>query len=200
MRNVIGLTGGIATGKSSVATILKGKNFKVICADEINHKIQRTKKVIQLVVAEFGKEILDEENMIDRHKLGDIVFNDKEKLIKLQNIIHPLIVEEIKKEVTDFYTEADKDIPLILDVPLLFETEELIDICKSIIVVYSNIDIQVRRLMKRNDLTEEEAGQRINKQMPISEKIKKANIYVNNNYDFTNLEKEVEKVLMHIKN
>ncbi len=200
MRNVIGLTGGIATGKSSVATILKGKNFKVICADEINHKIQRTKKVIQLVVSEFGKEILDEENMIDRHKLGDIVFNDKEKLIKLQNIIHPLIVEEIKKEVTDFYTEADKDIPLILDVPLLFETEELIDICKSIIVVYSNIDIQVRRLMKRNDLTEEEAGQRINKQMPISEKIKKANIYVNNNYDFTNLEKEVEKVLMHIKN
>lgn len=200
MRNVIGLTGGIATGKSSVATILKEKNFKVICADEINHKIQRTKKVIQLVVSEFGKEILDEENMIDRHKLGDIVFNDKEKLIKLQNIIHPLIVEEIKKEVTDFYTEADKDIPLILDVPLLFETEELIDICKSIIVVYSNIDIQVRRLMKRNGLTEEEAGQRINKQMPISEKIKKANIYVNNNYDFTNLEKEVEKVLMHIKN
>ncbi|MGM0411246.1 MAG: dephospho-CoA kinase [Bacillota bacterium] len=175
---IIGLTGGIATGKSTVANILKSLGSYVIDADKISHEIlDKSKEAYKAVVEEFGKNILDENEKIDRKKLGKEVFSENKKLQKLENITHPFILREIKKKIEKNKNEHKH---LVLDAPLLFETnlDEVVDCTILIVCDYS---IQIKRIKNRDGLSVEEAKKRIDAQMPLSEKKKLADEIISNN-------------------
>lgn len=175
---IIGLTGGIAAGKSTVARILASLGAYIINADKIGHNIlDRNKNAYDEVIDEFGGNILKKSGKIDRKKLGEIVFSDKDKLKKLENITHPYIIKEIKYETN----EKDKEFHhLVLDVPLLFETglENIVDV--SWVVVCSQ-EKQIERITKRDGLSRKEAKKRISAQMKTAKKIKLADFVIYNN-------------------
>lgn len=193
---VIGLTGGIACGKSSVGAILRKLGVKVIDADEIAHRIylpgtQGYRKIIR----EFGPDILDNDGQIDRKRLGKIVFHSPEALTKLEGITHPAIMQEIKNGIN---TARSENCPLIVvEVPLLFEAG-LEDQFDCIWVVSAPFDIQIKRLMKRNGLTVEEAEARLAAQLPLSYKEGKADVIIYNNKELYHLEDEIKRLLATI--
>ncbi len=195
MKKIIGITGGIATGKTTVTQIIGEYGYTVICADKINHKIMEKETTIKMLVENFGRDILNEMKQINRKKLGEIVFSSAEKLKLLNSILHPLVIEEINDKIKAYYKDEANKLPLILDVPLLFETEEIVEMCDDIIVIYTNIDTQIKRFCIRNNVSEEEAIKRINKQMKMSEKLKRTRYYINNNLDLNHLREETRKFI-----
>lgn len=175
---IIGLTGGIAAGKSTVARILASLGAYIINADKIGHNIlDKNKNAYNDVKEEFGEIIVKESGQIDRKKLGEIVFSDKAKLEKLESITHPYIIEEIKYETKEKIKDYHH---LVLDVPLLFETglENIVDITWVVVCSYEK---QIERISKRDGLSREEAKKRIAAQMETSKKIKLADFVIYNN-------------------
>lgn len=182
----IALTGGIATGKSTVASLFRLHGFLTIDADKITHKLLDIHyKDIENI---FGKEYIENQKVL-RKKLGNLIFNDEIQKKRLEEFIHPLIKEEIIKESALF--EKQKK-PYLIDIPLFFEKQNY-DIKKSI-VVYLPKEIQVQRLIKRDNCTEEEAKIRINNQMDIEEKKALATYIIDNSSDLPHLQNEVERV------
>lgn len=190
---IIGITGSIACGKSTVSNYLKSKGYVVIDADKIGHEALDNEYVREKLVVAFGKEI-QENNKIDRQKLGNLVFGNNSNLNILNSIIHPeirkMILEEINKN-------KDKEI-IFIDIALLFEAK-FDDLVDKIIVVYVDENIQLTRLMKRNSITQEEALNRIKSQMSSIEKVKLADYTINNNLDVTNTYIQIDKVLLELK-
>ena len=190
---IIGITGSIACGKSTVSNYLKSKGYVVIDADKIGHEALDNEYVREKLVVAFGKEI-QENNKIDRQKLGNLVFGNTSNLNILNSIIHPeirkMILEEINKN-------KDKKI-IFIDIALLFEAK-FDDLVEKIIVVYVDENIQLTRLMKRNSITQEEALNRIKSQMSSIEKVKLADYTINNNLDVTNTYIQIDKVLLELK-
>lgn len=190
---IIGITGSIACGKSTVSNYLKSKGYVVIDADKIGHEALDNGYVREKLVLVFGKEI-QENNKIDRQKLGNLVFGNTSNLNILNSIIHPeirkMILEEINKN-------KDKEI-IFIDIALLFEAK-FDDLVDKIIVVYVDENIQLTRLMKRNSITQEEALNRIKSQMSSIEKVKLADYTINNNLDVTNTYIQIDKVLLELK-
>lgn len=190
---IIGITGSIACGKSTVSNYLKSKGYVVIDADKIGHEALDNEYVREKLVLAFGKEI-QENNKIDRQKLGNLVFGNTSNLNILNSIIHPeirkMILEEINKN-------KDKEI-IFIDIALLFEAK-FDDLVDKIIVVYVDENIQLTRLMKRNSITQEEALNRIKSQMSSVEKVKLADYTINNNLDVTNTYIQIDKVLLELK-
>ena len=190
-KNGIVLTGGIATGKSTVASFLRMYGYTIIDADEITHEILHLhSKDIDLMfngVVNNGK--------VNRKKLGEIVFNDKEKLGILERFLHPLIKEKILKEASDLEKFG---IAYFVDIPLFFERNNYNEF-KKVVVVYAPKEIQLQRLMARNSLSKEEALKRINLQMDIEEKAEKADIVIDNSKDLKYLQEEIEKFVKSIK-
>ena len=182
--HAIVLTGGIATGKSTVASLFMLHGFLTIDADKIAHKIldQEYKTIEKL----FGSQYIENQKVL-RKKLGKLIFNNKEEKEKLENFIHPLIKKEIQKEAKVF--EEQKK-PYLIDIPLFFEKSNY-DI-KTSIVVYTPRNIQIQRLTQRDKCTEEEAISRINNQMDIEKKKLLATFVIDNSKDLKNLQKEVE--------
>jgi dephospho-CoA kinase len=184
--NAIVLTGGIATGKSTVASLFMLYGFLTIDADKIAHKLlDLNYKEIENI---FGSEYVKDGKVI-RKELGNLIFNNFEEKKKLENFIHPLIKEEIINEAKVF--EQNKK-PYLIDIPLFFESKNY-DIEKSI-VVYTPKDIQVQRLMDRDKSTYEDALTRINNQMDIEDKKDLATYVIDNSFDLKNLQNEVERV------
>jgi dephospho-CoA kinase len=180
------LTGGIATGKSTVASLFRLHGFLTIDADKIAHKLLDLHyRDIELL---FGEEYIKEQKVL-RKKLGSLIFNDEIQKQRLENFIHPLIKEEIIKEAKVF--EVQKK-PYLIDIPLFFEKQNY-DIKKSV-VVYVPKEIQIQRLIKRDNCTEEEAKIRINNQMDIEEKKVLATYIIDNSFDLPHLQNEVERV------
>lgn len=181
------LTGGIGSGKSTIASFLKLYGYEVVCADSIAHTIldQSTKEVVEI----FGKEIL-ENNRIDRKRLGEIVFNDKKKKGILEKILHPKIKEEILKQAKALET---KKIPYFLDIPLFYETKNYP--FKEVLLVFVPREIQIQRIQKRDHLESQAIQARISSQMPLEEKKQLASYVIDNSGDLENLQKEVEKYL-----
>lgn len=181
------LTGGIGSGKSTIASFLKLYGYEVVCADSIAHTIldQSAKEVVEI----FGKEIL-ENNRINRKKLGEIVFNDKKKKGILEKILHPKIKEEILKQAKALET---KKIPYFLDIPLFYETKNYP--FKEVLLVFVPREIQIQRIQKRDHLESQAIQARISSQMPLEEKKQLASYVVDNSGDLENLQKEVEKYL-----
>jgi len=189
--HAIVLTGGIATGKSTVSNILKTHGFEVIDADSI------AKEILPLHVSDvqaiFGERVV-RDGLIDRKALGAIIFNDKSEREKLNAFLHPLIREEILRR--SECLEAKKK-PYIIDIPLYFESDGYH--CKVVVVVYAPIEVQRKRLMIREDFTKEEAQKRIDAQISIEEKKVMADFLINNSFDRKFLDEEIEKFMKFVR-
>ncbi len=182
----IALTGSIATGKSSTVKLLEASGFHIIDADKIAHQILDEQH--QRIAEIFG-ETLVHEGKVDRRALGGIVFSDHTKRKALEALLHPLIYDEIER----LSTEQDKwGKPYFIDIPLFFENERY-PIKKSL-VVYTTEAQQLERLMQREGYTKEEALNRIQAQIPVEEKRKRATYVIDNSGTLTQLEKECERV------
>jgi len=193
LKNAIVLTGGIASGKSTVSALMQLFGFRVIDADKIAHEVLDNS--IEEISKAFGEEYIVD-NRVDRKRLGGLVFANKEERLKLESIVHPKIKEEILKRAKE--QEAFNK-PYFIDIPLFFEREGAYDI-NRVLVVYTPREIQLERLIKREGLLKEEAEQRINAQLPIDSKLKKATYVIDNSKDLKHLQKECERVKEEILN
>jgi len=179
MALIIGLTGGIASGKSTVAKMLRELAIPVIDADEIAREVVQIGEDAYLqIVEQFGEGILQEDKNIDRLKLGSIVFNDEAKRKLLNSIVHPAIRQRMMQKKEEYVSVGEQTV--VLDIPLLFESN-LTHLVHKTIVVYVDDQIQLERLMERNGFSKEEAEVRIRAQMPLKEKVKKADAVIDNN-------------------
>jgi dephospho-CoA kinase len=193
---IYGLTGGIATGKSTVSERLIEKGFTVIDADKIAREVvEPNTEAFNEIVSTFGHKILDENGTLDRKKLGNFVFNNKIHLAKLNYITHPRIKGVIKNRIEEF--RAKGVMTIFLDIPLLFEGDWH-QFTEKNIVVYTSPEIQIERLMRRNNFTYEEALVRINAQMPIDEKKKSADIVIYNNGSIEDLYLSIDELISNI--
>ena len=194
----IGLTGGIATGKSTVAKIFSELGFFVINADELARKVvEKGTYGWKKVVETFGREILLPNGSIDRKKLGNIVFSNLEAKKKLERIIHPLVIDEMEKILKVFEKEHPCE-PIIIEIPLLFEVGLHKKMDKTI-VVYAPKNVQIERMMKRDGLTYQEAEMRLKNQMDIEEKRKLADYVVDNSSSLEYTKTQVEKLARELR-
>ncbi|WP_413586466.1 dephospho-CoA kinase [Bdellovibrio sp. HCB274] len=192
----IGLTGGIACGKSTVSRMLRDRGYNLLDADEVAREVVRAGTPgLKAVVEEFG-DVLLPDGSLDRRKLGQIVFGNPDKLHVLESITHPLIRKEIARRRQVF---EDMNLPLaIYDIPLLFETRAK-DQFDKVVVVSSTKNQQKERLMRRNQLTESEIDMRIASQIPVASKEAEADFVLQNNRDEQHLLKEVDRLDVWLK-
>jgi dephospho-CoA kinase len=192
----IGITGGIATGKSTVSRLVESRGFKVIDADRISHQLTTAgAEGYHQIIHIFGESILDAQLKIDRKKLADIVFNQPAEKLKLESILHPLIkqkVVEIKNE-----ENLKKTNFLFYDVPLLFENNLKSDF-DLVITVWCEESIQLQRLMSRSQLTLTQAEARLRSQFPLIEKVQKADYCIDNSGPEVDLLFAVDHLLQEI--
>ncbi len=186
---ILGVTGTIGAGKSTVCNIIKEMGYPVISADEIGHKVLTYPSVKENIRKTFG-QVFDSEGSVDRKKLAEIVFSSKENLQKLNGITHPVIKDVIIKEATDL---ESKNSLVVCEVPLLFESgwEDLFD---KTLVVYISKEETLKRLEKRG-MSRQDAILRYNSQMDWREKVKKADFSISNEEDFEKLAFQVAQVL-----
>ena len=194
---VIGLTGGIGTGKTSVSNILSSLGASMINADKIGHKIYEPNSEGWMeVVNAFGKEILNENQEIDRKKLGSIVFKDKKYLDQLNSITHPRIYSEIESELQ---TLTNNNVTVsVVEAALLIEAKWT-SLADQVWVTVSNENIIYKRLEKRDGLNIEAIKARISSQMSTKEKLKFADVIIKNDSSIKDLEKEVQYYWKKIK-
>lgn len=193
---VIGLTGSIGTGKSSVSNLLKKKGISIIDADEISRNLTKNKNIILEIEILFKEKLKNIDGSLDRKKLANIVFNSKSKLEKLNNFLHPKIRLEIQQKI-DFYKSSKKEI-VFLDAPLLIESN-LIEFVDGILLIICDEKIQLDRIRKRDGISEKEVFDRIKNQMSQNEKQKFADFIIDNSFDFKNLEIEVDNFLKKLE-
>ena len=190
---IIGITGSIACGKSLVSNYLREKGYTIIDADKIGHMALENDEVKKQLVNKFGKSIL-KNNEVNRVTLGKLVFENKENLKELNNIIHPQIRKNISEQI-----QVHKNEKLVfVDVPLLFEAK-FDDLVEKIIVISLDEKIQLERLMNRNSLSKEEALQRIKSQIPVREKEKLGDYVVDNSFTQENTYNQVDRILEKLK-
>ena len=185
---VLGLTGNIGCGKSSVSNIFIQNGIDVVDADIVARQIFDDKDLLNKVFSTFGDSIKNEDGSLNRKALGNIVFNDDEKLIELNNLTHPQIKKNILSQVSK-YKEQGKKI-VVIDAALLIEDDYLPYIDKLVLITCRE-DIQIERIKNRDNCTEKEAVSRINSQMSQSEKSKFADYIIDNSNSFEELQKRV---------
>lgn len=193
---VVGLTGNIGCGKSSLSELLMSKNIDVIDADIISREIMYDKELLETIFYEFGTEIKNNDGTLNRKKLGNIVFNDDDMLIKLNSITHPAIKRKINDRIIDISNQG-KNI-VVIDAALLIEGKFL-DLVDKLVVITCNEEVQLNRVINRDNMTKEEALKRINSQMKQDEKIKYADYIIDNSKDMNNLKDEFDKLFIYIK-
>jgi dephospho-CoA kinase len=189
----VGLTGGIATGKSTVVRMLVKRGARVIDHDGLVHTLQEPgQSVWKRIIETFGRDILDADERIDRKKLGALVFDNEERRKVLEGLVHPAVLEEAQRR-RDEIAHEDRQAIVLSDIPLLLEVgmQDLFDL---ILLVYSPPEVQILRVMKRNSLSREEALSRLKSQMPIGEKLNFADLVIRNDGTMKELEKRVDEV------
>ncbi|UEX90987.1 dephospho-CoA kinase [Staphylococcus ratti] len=192
MSKVIGLTGGIATGKSTVAELLKAHGFKIVDADVASRKaVEKGSEGLAQVKAVFGDEAIDENGEMNRQYIGQQVFYDDEKREKLNAIIHPIVREIMEAEKAHYLSEGHD---VVMDIPLLFENglEETVD---EVWLVYTSPSIQIDRLIERNNMSIEDAKARIYSQISIDKKSRMADVVIDNFDTKLELKQNLEAVL-----
>ena len=190
---VVGLTGGIASGKSVVSNMLRDLGAGIIDADEISREVMIPHtKCWEEVIASYGSELLLEDLTIDRKKLAISVFKDSKKIKKLNRIVHPYIMQRIE-EMIDEIRDKDPQALVIVDAALLVETGVYKHYDK-LIVVYVSKETQLKRLIIRDAMSQEEAESRIELQSPLTEKLKVADYIIENEGSLSKTREEVEKV------
>lgn len=190
---IIGLTGGIATGKSTVSALLREKQIPVVDADLIAREVvEPGKTAYEEIVKFFGQEILHWDGQIDRKKLGEIVFSDEEKRQALNAIVHPQIRKEMIRQAMEAQEAGNKLI--VMDIPLLFESK-LQYMVDRIVLVYVPADIQLARLIERDDIDEQQALKRIRAQWPIEAKKAEATYLIDNSGSREQTKAQVERLI-----
>lgn len=191
---IVGLTGGIASGKSTVSNLFRKYGIEIVDADKVAKEVSEKKESIEKISNIFGKDILDSDGKIVREKLREKAFKNRELLQELNKIIHPQVMEYFKRK----KEENSKDEILIFDIPLLYETK-MEYLCDKIIVVGVDVQKQIRRVVARDGSSEELAKKIIFNQMPLDEKIKKADIVIMNDGTLDGLEAKVMKIYRELK-
>ncbi|XP_059938146.1 dephospho-CoA kinase domain-containing protein isoform X3 [Mesoplodon densirostris] len=213
---LVGLTGGIASGKSSVIQVFQQLGCAVIDVDVIaRHVVQPGYPAHRRIVEAFGTEVLLENGDIDRKVLGDLIFNQPDRRHLLNSITHPEICKEMMKETFKFFLRVSYSSGcvtslfrnnnslgsrsryryVILDIPLLFETKKLLKYMKHTVVVYCDRDTQLARLMQRNNLNRDDAEARIKAQLPLKDKARMARHVLDNSGEWSVTKRQV--VLLH---
>lgn len=193
MSLVIGLTGGIASGKSTVSNMLEELNITVVDADiEARLAVEKGEPAYQKIIGEFGYDILLDNEEIDRQKLGSLIFHDAEKRQLLNSIVHPEVRNRMNNKIESAVKGGEQVV--VLDIPLLFESK-LTHMVEKTILVYVDRDVQLKRLMERNSLSLAEAEARINSQMPLSEKVALADAVIDNNGSLDETKKQLSEIL-----
>ncbi|KKI54578.1 MAG: dephospho-CoA kinase [Staphylococcus equorum] len=193
MPKVIGLTGGIASGKSSVSELLTVHGFKVVDADVASRQaVEKGTKGLEQVKEAFGEEAIDEDGNMNRSYVGDVIFNHPEKRLELNEIVHP-IVRDIMEQEKEAYLEQGYNV--IMDIPLLFEND-LQDTVDEVWLVYTSESIQIDRLMERNDLSMEDAKARVYSQISIDKKRRMADREIDNRDTKLELKQNLEQLLV----
>lgn len=192
----IGLTGGIASGKSLASTYLKEKGVPVIDADVISRQVVEPGELaFNKIIQAFGREVLTDEGTLDRKSLGSIIFADAEKRKILNNIVHPAVRMEMKRQ-SDELVRAGHSL-IVLDIPLLVEGE-LFYLVDEVWVVYVDKQTQLLRLIKRDQSNEKDAMQRITSQLPLEDKIKKADLVIDNGGSKENTYNQLDQALKRV--
>ncbi len=187
LEHAVVLTGGIASGKSTAGALLSMLGFRIIDADAIAHRVldEQAPRIAEL----FGAEYLDAEGKVDRKALGSLVFADASARRELEALVHPPIREEIRHQ-----SEAQERFakPYLIDIPLFYETGDYP--VEKVAVVYAPRGIQRERLLQREGLSEAEAEVRLEAQLDIEEKRKRATWVIDNSGDLKQLQRECERV------
>ncbi len=197
-RLLVGVTGGIATGKTTVANMLQDLGAPIIDFDVIARQVvEPDKPAWKEIVAYFGEQILLEDRNIDRKKLSDIVFRDMEKRKKLEGFTHPQIAVEFLKQVEEI-TSADPNAIIQVVIPLLIELnmQYMFD---KLLLVYTSRETQIKRLVRRDGISEEEAARILDAQLPIDEKLGFADFVIRNEGDLDEAGKQAEEVWKKLK-
>lgn len=190
---IIGLTGSIASGKSTVAKMLEEVGLPIVDADLVARiVVEPGTPTLEKISEVFGKEVLLENGELNREKLGEIIFHNPAKRVELNSIMHPAIRQEMLRQ-RDELTEAGEP-HIVMDIPLLFESH-LQHFVEKILVVSVTEENQLTRLMERNHLSKEEALARIATQLPLSEKEKGADAVIYNNRDLENTRTQLLAIL-----
>lgn len=194
MRKVVGITGGIASGKSTVCQYISSLGYEVIDSDEISRKLsQRGMPLYAAILKAFGDDYLKKDLELDRKKLGQYVFGNQEELKKLNSISHPLIVEEIKNRI-----RKSEDSIIFLDIPLLFEAK-LSYLCDTIVCVYVDRDTQLKRLVSRDGISKEYAERKIASQLSLEDKRSWADFVIESVDDIHQTKENINTVIKKIK-
>ncbi|WP_246941097.1 dephospho-CoA kinase [Bacillus pinisoli] len=190
---IIGLTGGIASGKSTVANMIREYGIPIVDADLIAREVvQIGRPAYKEIVETFGESVLLEDGSIDRVTLGSIVFNNEEQRKRLNEIVHPAVRKEMMDQKEQFLQAGANAV--VLDIPLLFESK-LTYMVEKTIVVFVDSSTQLKRLMERNQFSVEEAEARINSQMPLIKKKELADQVIDNNGTIDKTKKQLEHIL-----
>lgn len=189
---IIGLTGGIASGKSTAARIMKGLGAVIIDSDQIARRVvEPGTPAWQDIVEYFGPEILEPDSSLNRVKLGLHVFSDPGALLKLNEITHPRIIEAIQGELQQIKA-INSEAVVVLEVPLLYETK-MDSLCDAVWVVWVDRETQIDRLMARDGISHEEAVKRIDSQLSLDEKARRADVLIDNSGDGREMQEEIRR-------
>jgi dephospho-CoA kinase len=193
MGQIIGITGGIASGKSTVSLYLQELGFTIVDADLASRAVvEPGEEAYHQVVKAFGEDILLTDGNIDRVKLGSIIFNDQEKRLLLNGIVHPAVRNWMRVKTEAALSSGEETV--FMDIPLLFESKLTFMVDKTLLI-YVDEQVQLKRLMNRNGLSEKEALARINSQMPLADKKALADAVIDNNGDINETKRQVKAIL-----
>lgn len=194
MKQIIGITGGIASGKSNVCNVLKELGYQIIDSDQINRDLSvKDKPIYNEIVKTFGNDFLLDDLELDKKKIAKMIFKDEKAKEKLNSITHPIIIDEIKKEISNSTGEI-----VFVEIPLLYETN-LEYLCDKVICVFLKKKTQVERLMAREGIDEDYALAKIHSQMDLYIKKEKADFVVDSKGTFEETKAQVLKILEQIK-
>ena len=197
MKKIIGLTGGIASGKSTVSNWLISQGYPVIDADIAARRVvEPGMPALREITEAFGRDILLEDGTLDRKKLGAIIFSDEEKRQTLNAIVHPAVREWMRQETERAFSEGASVV--IMDIPLLFESK-LTHMVEETVLVYVSMETQLKRLMDRDGYSEADALARIHAQMPIDDKRKLADYIIDNNGPVSETIEQVKEIMKQFK-
>ncbi|MEK4565875.1 dephospho-CoA kinase [Alkalihalobacillus sp. FSL R5-0424] len=190
---IIGLTGGIATGKSTVAAMIRQEGIPVVDADVIAREVMEIDgAAYHQVVQAFGRDILNEDGSINRAMLGERIFSNESMRLKLNAIVHPVVRSELVSKAEAYLRQGHEHV--VMDIPLLYESE-LFHLVDKVLLVYVEPELQLERLMSRDQAGMEQARSRINAQMPIDEKVERADGVIHNHGTKEDTKDEVHRIV-----
>jgi len=194
MPKLIGLTGGIASGKSTIANMIRNLKLPLLDSDQIAREVMLQTAILDEIKDTFGKEVFDDKGKLSRKTLAHIIYKDEEARKKLNQIVHPHVRTKILEQIEEEYRQEDF---VFVDVPLLYESgfDQLMD---QVIVVYVPKEVQLSRLINRDHIDESYALQKINAQEDLQSKIKKADYMIDNRHSVDYSNKQLLQVLEEI--